>query len=119
MRFSHTLLLATLALASAARGETAVSEENPLKEEKLQIVFCFGQSNMVGAGKVDTAWYATRPLYVPPKEIVTKPSRYFDFDNLYWSGVRNYTGPKRAELDALIEERRLSRSKWRTHPRWR
>ena len=26
----------------------AVSEKNPLKKEKLQIVFCFGQSNTVG-----------------------------------------------------------------------
>ena len=106
-------LLLLITCSPLAQSEPAASEKNPLKKEKLQIVFCFGQSNMVGAGNVATAWYATRPLYVPPAEIVTKPSRYFNFDNLYWSGARNYTGPKRAELDALIEERRLSRSKWR------
>ncbi|NCF83628.1 MAG: hypothetical protein GWP74_18675, partial [Proteobacteria bacterium] len=90
-----------------------VSETNLIKKEKLQIVFCFGQSNMVGPGDVATAWYATRPSYVPPKEIVTKAPRYLNSDTLYWGGVRNYSGPKRAELDALIQERTASRRKWR------
>jgi hypothetical protein len=35
----------------------SVAEEAPIKKEKLQIVFCFGQSNMVGVADVKTAWY--------------------------------------------------------------
>ena len=90
----------------------AVSEKKPLKKEKLQIVFCFGQSNMVGLAQAKTAWYLTQPQYVPPREIATEKSRYFNW-NFYWNGVRYYQGPQRQELTDLLEERRLSRMKWR------
>lgn len=103
-------LFLTAGLLAHAHAETP---QTSIKKEKLQIVFCFGQSNMVGLAAVPTAWYLTQPAYVPPKEIVTKKSRYLDFGNFYWSGVQTYTGPRKAELDALIEERRMSRMKWR------
>ena len=94
------------------KAKLAVSVEKPLKKEKLQIVFCFGQSNMVGLASAETAWYLTQPQYIPPKEIAVKKTRYFDW-NFYWSGATYYEGPQKEEVLALVEERRLSRSKWR------
>ena len=111
----HPVLLPALAatglslLAGSIRAEESPA---PPKKEKLQIVFCFGQSNMVGLAAVPTAWYITQPPYVPPKEVALQKSRFFDY-NFYWSGVNCYQGPRKAELDALLEERRVSRMKWR------
>lgn len=90
----------------------SVAGEAPIKKEKLQIVFCFGQSNMVGVADVKTAWYLTKPQYVPPREACLAKSRFFDW-NFYWSGVRYYEGPRKAELDALVDAREKSRMKWR------
>ena len=53
-------LLSSVALAASLfflPAVTGAAEEAPLKKEKLQIVFCFGQSNMVGVADVKTAWY--------------------------------------------------------------
>jgi hypothetical protein len=94
--------------ASASAGES----QAPIKKEKLQIVFCFGQSNMVGLAAVPTAWYLTGPTYLPPKEVALQKTRFFDY-NFYWSGVNYYEGPRKAELEALWEERKLSRMTWR------
>jgi hypothetical protein len=91
---------------------TNAAEEAPLKKEKLQIVLCLGQSNMVGLADVKTAWYLTQPQYVPPREACLTKSSYFDW-NFYWSGVRYYEGPRKAELAALVDEREKSRMKWR------
>jgi hypothetical protein len=94
-------------------GICSVQAQEPIKKEKLQIVFCFGQSNMVGLGDVNTAWYLTQPQWQPPREAVVKKTRFFEWAHFYWQGARYYNGPRRDELDALIEERRASRSKWR------
>lgn len=91
---------------------SASAEQAPIKKEKLQIVFCFGQSNMVGLADVKTAWYLTQPQYVPPRDACLTKSRYFDW-NFYWSGVRYYEGPRKAELNELVEAREKSRMKWR------
>ena len=99
-------------LSETSRAKPVVSEKHPLKKEKLQIVFCFGQSNMVGLAAVPTAWYLTQPQYIPPREATVKKTRYFDW-NFYWSGVRYYQGPKKAQAEALVYERRASRMKWR------
>ncbi len=88
----------------------------PLKKEKLQIVFCFGQSNMVGLADVKTAWYLTQPQYVPPREACLTKSRYFDW-NFYWSGANYYEGPRKAELAQLVDAREKSRMKWRQRVR--
>jgi len=103
----------------AALVALPASAENKLKKEKLQIVFLMGQSNMVGLADPSTAVYLTEPAYVPPKDIVTKKSEFFDWQNLYWQGVRTFKGPQslRDELDALVEERRMSRMKWRQRVR--
>jgi alpha-galactosidase len=67
---------------------------------------------MVGLAAVPTAWYLTQPPYVPPKEVSLQKTRCFDY-NFYWSGVNYYQGPRKAELDALWEERKASRMTWR------
>lgn len=103
--------LVALIIAGSALSHAAEPAQ-PLKKEKLQIVFCFGQSNMVGLAAVPTAWYMTQPPYVPPKDLTVKKTRYFDW-NFYWSGARYYEGPRKDELPALVDERRDSRMKWR------
>ena len=94
----------------------AVSEKKPLKKEKLQIVFCFGQSNMVGLSDARTAWYLSQPQFIPPREFALEKSRYFNW-NFYWNGIRYYEGPQKQELQDLVEERTLSRMKWRQRAR--
>jgi hypothetical protein len=108
-----TALLAALFFLPAHPG---VAKEAPLKKEKLQIVICLGQSNMVGVANVKTAWYLTQPQYVPPREACLTKSRFFDW-NFYWSGVRYYEGPRKAELNELVEAREKSRMKWRQRVR--
>jgi hypothetical protein len=110
----HPLLSATSLLAAlfVLPSPASSAEQAPLKKEKLQIVICLGQSNMVGVADVKTAWYLTQPQYVPPREACLTKSRFFDW-NFYWSGVRYYQGPRKAELDELVEARQKSRMKWR------
>ena len=43
---------------------TGAAEQAPLKKEKLQIVFCLGQSNMVGLADVKTAWYLSAKFFL-------------------------------------------------------
>lgn len=100
----------------SSKPTVSVSQGNPLKKEKLQIVFCFGQSNMVGLADVKTAWYLTQPQYIPPKDITTMKSRFFNW-NFYWSGVRYYEGPRKKEAMDLVQERRDSRALWRQRHR--
>jgi len=89
-----------------------------IKKEKLQIVFLFGQSNMVGVADARTAWYLTQPQYVPPRDISIKKTRFFDW-SLYWGGLRTFKGPEemKRKLDDLYWERRNSRMKWRQRHR--
>lgn len=107
-----TVMMALMALGLVAGCQTTGAAETKLKKEKLQIVFCFGQSNMVGLADVSTAWYMTQPTYIPPREASLLKPRYFDW-NFYWSGIRYYKGPRKAEAEALVDERRASRTKWR------
>lgn len=102
----------TIAVAFVLMPVPQSAAEGKIQKKKLQIVFCFGQSNMVGMATVPTAWYLTQPQYVPPKEALFKKTEMFDW-NFYWNGVNYYKGPRKAELDALLAERRASRDKWR------
>lgn len=104
-----------IACSLAALIGLSASAENKIKKEKLQIVFLMGQSNMVGLADPATAVYMTESAYVPPKDIVTTKSELFDWQNLYWQGVRTFKGPQKYkdQLDALIEARTISRMKWR------
>ncbi len=100
-----------VALVAACTTLSSTAAEK-VKKEKLQIVFCLGQSNMVGLAAVPTAWYMTQPQYVPPREATILKTQYFDW-NFYWSGARYYQGPKKQVLEDLVQERRDSRMKWR------
>ena len=81
-----------LSLLSFTHPATA-AEPAPLKKDKLQIVFLMGQSNMVGMADIGTACYLAQPQYTPPREGILKKTASFDWNNLYWQGVRYYQGP--------------------------
>lgn len=91
------------------------NEAKKINKKKLQIVFLFGQSNMVGMAEVKTAWYLTQPQYIPPKDIALRKSEIFNWSDLYWQGVRTFEGPQemKDQLKKLIKERQDSRAKWR------
>lgn len=108
---NRALMILSLLVGTMFLVQPALAQQK-IKKEKLQIVFCFGQSNMVGLATVPTAWYMTQPPYVPPREQSIAKTRYFDW-NFYWSGVDYYKGPKADLAQALVEERRASRMKWR------
>ena len=101
------LLTGLLALSAVA---VALSQQ-----EKLKCVFLLGQSNMVGLADIDTATYLTEPAYVPPREILTRKSPVYQWNDLYWQGIRNFKGPEKykKQLEALVAERKESRRKWR------
>ena len=117
----RTRLFTSLVAASLIgfAGSSLAAEKAPIKKEKLQIVFLFGQSNMVGLADARTAWYLTQPQYAPPREVVVKKSRHFTWKNFYWSGMRYYKGPEenKKKLAALRAERTASRAKWRQRVR--
>jgi hypothetical protein len=104
-----TMVLCMLAVSCIGFAEAG----EKVKKEKLQIVFLFGQSNMVGLGGVQTAWYLTQPQWIPPRDAVLTKPPYFNWSWFYWMGVKYYDGPRRAEIDALLDEREASRIKWR------
>jgi len=103
---------ACVMIAMIAWVGCVTAADKKIKKEKLQIVFLLGQSNMVGMSDIGTAWYLTQPQYVPPRKATELKTQYFDW-NFYWSGAKYYQGPKKAELAALVQARRDSRSKWR------
>jgi hypothetical protein len=104
-----SILLACLSTHAAEGAER-------LTKEKLQIVFLFGQSNMVGLSDVRTAWYLTQPQYVPDRERALFKPEIFDWNSLYWQGVRTFNGPQemKDQLMKLVDERRDSRNLWRS-----
>ena len=115
-----------LSLLSFTHPATA-AEPAPLKKDKLQIVFLMGQSNMVGMADIGTACYLAQPQYTPPREVILKKTESFDWNNLYWQGVRYYQGPHELEkkLESLVDSRETLRSLWRSrvngknwNPQW-
>ena len=117
----HARLFALLAVSMfiGSAISSSADEKSAIKKEKLQIVFLFGQSNMVGLADARTAWYLTQSQYAPPREVAVKKSRYFNWENFYWSGLLYYKGPEenREKLAALRAERTASRAKWRQRSR--
>jgi hypothetical protein len=86
-------------------------------KKKLKIVFLMGQSNMVGYSRPGTAWYLTQPMYIPPAEMATVKSRFYNGGNFYWSGLHFAQGDSEeynAKGSELYEERRASRVLWRS-----
>ena len=89
-RLSASLVATTFVVFASL---SSAGEKPAIKKTKLQIVFLFGQSNMVGLADARTAWYLTQPQYIPPREVAVMKSRFFDW-NFYWSGLRYYKGPE-------------------------
>lgn len=108
-----TLLILTT--AALLVGTAHADEPKPIKKEKLQIVFLFGQSNMVGLADIKTAQYALEPQYVPPKDFCLRRPEMMEWGTLFWDGLKTFKGPQelKDQLNALYDERSLSRSKWR------
>jgi hypothetical protein len=104
----------TVLAASSAHGAEAASKA-PADKKKLKIVFLMGQSNMVGYSHPRTAWYLTQPMYAPPPKMALAKSRYYDAGYFYWQGVSFAYGSDEfnARGNALLEERRDSRKRWR------
>jgi len=98
MNIRRHLSICALALCLSLPAVSMAASAPILKKEKLQIVFCFGQSNMVGLADPSTAWYLTQPQYLPPREQTLQKTRFFDW-NFYWSGLRYYEGPKKSEKE--------------------
>jgi len=105
-----TVLVAGYAHAAGASPKAAANKQ------KLKIVFLMGQSNMVGYSHPLTAWYLTQPMYVPPPEVATAKSRYYNPEYFYWKGL-DFASGNSAEFNArgkaLLAERRASRAHWR------
>lgn len=109
-----TLLILAGLTAGLAHVAEAADAPTDTEQKKLRIVFLMGQSNTVGHASAHTAWYLTRPMYVPPRDVALAKSRYYD-GSFYWKGVRYAYGPEAfiAKGRALLAERRASRSRWR------
>ena len=110
------LFTALTVLVASHMHATDASPKAAVDKQKLKIVFLMGQSNMVGYSHPLTAWYLTQPMYVPPPEVATAKSRYYNPDYFYWKGL-DFAFGNSAEFNArgkaLIEERRTSRAHWR------
>ncbi|WP_158279834.1 sialate O-acetylesterase [Coraliomargarita sinensis] len=108
--------LSPACLALLVTAPMLSANEAPGQGEKLKIVFLMGQSNMVGHFHPGTGWYLTQPVYVPPARTATAKSRYFNWKEFYWSGIRFATGSEayNARGKALIEERSELRRLWRS-----
>ena len=110
---SKRMMAAVLGVCMLGAAGAPVSHAaKKIKKEKLQIVLCLGQSNMVGLSDARTAWYLTQPQYIPPRDVTVMKSRFFNW-NFYWNGVNYYEGPHKDEAMALVQARRDSRAKWR------
>ena len=115
-KLSVALLLAalTVLVASSAHKAQAASKA-PASKKKLKIVFLLGQSNMVGYSAPRTAWYLIQPAYAPPRAAALAKCRYFDEKYFFWQGMHYAYGSEKfnARGQALLEERRASRKRWR------
>ena len=105
------ILLATAAIAAENDGAT--------KKKRLQIVFMFGQAEMVGQAKVPAASYMLRKPLVPPRDVTLGAHKgmlhQINGAYLYWKAMNSYAGPeeKKQQLKALIEQRNRFRVEFR------
>jgi hypothetical protein len=89
--------------------------------KRLQIVFMFGQSEMVGKAAVPTATYMLRKPVVPPREVTLNAHKAMPHQingaYLYWQAMNAYAGPekKKQELKALIEKRSIFKEEFKQH----
>lgn len=110
-------MLGSLAVAMVSISVTAADKAE--NKKKLKIVFMMGQSNMVGYAAPRTAWYLTRPMYIPPAKMATAKPRFYPArgSSFYWSGLLFAQGDSEeynARGAELLQERRASRKLWRS-----
>lgn len=114
-------ILRCAALGAALVASTAIAADNggANKKKRLQIVFMFGQSEMVGQAKVSAASYMLQEPLVPPRDVTLNAHKemlhQINGAYLYWQAVRSYAGPKekQQQLKELIEERERFRVAFR------
>jgi hypothetical protein len=103
-----TILVTSASLSAGEKAENS---------KKLKVVLLMGQSNMVGYSRPGTAWYLTQPMYLPPAEMATAKSRFYNGGNFYWSGL-NFAYGDSEQYNAggaeLYGQRRASRKLWRS-----
>lgn len=95
------VLLVVLAVIVMSNPLTAADET--ADKRRLKVVVLIGQSNMVGYAHPSTAWYLTRPLYVPPEKTATVKSKDFNQSQFYWQGV-NFASGDSDEYNARGQE---------------
>ena len=64
-----TCKLVSLSAVFIVTSATAVESDETPKKNPLQIIFMFGQSEMVGQAKVSGASYMLQKPLVPPREV--------------------------------------------------
>jgi hypothetical protein len=111
--------VAALGAALFVTTATATAADETAKKKPLQIVFMFGQSEMVGQAKVSAASYMLLKPLVPPREVTLNAHKamlhQINGAYLYWQAMHSYAGPKekKQQLKLLIEERRNFGMKFR------
>jgi len=118
---------ATLGEAAGPRDDKRPSATDPVPDtggagdtKRLQIVFMFGQSEMVGHARVASASYMLRKPIVPPRDATLNAHKamlhQINGAYLYWKAMYSYGGPeKKKELMALLDERARFKGKFRQH----
>ena len=113
--------LSALFLFATAGGATAAPNGQADKNKRLQIVFMFGQSEMVGQTRVSAASYMLQKPLVPPRDVTINAHQamlhQINGAYLYWQAMNSYAGPeaKKKRLKALIQERNDFKATFRQH----
>jgi hypothetical protein len=107
MMFKNLFILALFLCLNFSYADTAAKKT----KKRLQIVFMFGQSEMVGQAKVSGAFYMLQPPAVPPRDITLNAHKglihQINAAYLYWRAMEAYDGPadKKKKLLQLTVER--------------
>ena len=102
-------------------GNNAAAAEKKIKTDKLQIIFMFGQSEMVGKAELSSAVYMLQKPLVPPRDITLNAHKAMlhqpNGAYLYWVAMNSYGGPveKKKELEKLLVERSAFKAKFKQH----
>ena len=102
-------------------GNNAAAAEKKIKTDKLQIIFMFGQSEMVGKAELSSAVYMLQKPLVPPRDITLNAHKAMlhqpNGAYLYWVAMNSYGGPaeKKKDLGKLLVERSAFKAKFKQH----
>jgi hypothetical protein len=118
-----TAIVRCAALGAALVATTAIAAENDgaIKKKRLQIVFMFGQSEMVGQAELSSAAYMLQKPLVPQRAATLNAHKgvphQINGAYLYWQAMNSYGGPaeKKVELKKLIKERGQFKGQFKQH----